>query len=1552
MKRGLQQVLIFLSASCIFAADIQVMIQNPDTAILDIRFNPAPFEGLPSRNQQIFEETASLVILSSTPDISVQTYSIENTSIPDPVEVLQDAALGIPDVEEGFLQQGVSKDYLGLIEGKAVFRLGISSLRQQSGESLQWIKHWHLFISGSDIQILQGEQKAHLLSKLRRNNNNLKKNNTLNNSNEILEETGRERLKIWISEEGYYILPHAMIEDAGFEISGVNPRYLRLYNRKGEIPVRVTGSQDGSFDFSDHIEFFAEPLWDLSKPGEKRRHIYSNENIYWLEVSDRLGLRLGQEDVRLNRNSLSSSRSFLSEEHFEEDNYFNRLPYSADASGADYWLYGSGIAGEQLRRFSFDLSFPDNFSTQLATIRTKLRSQSQNSDYFTAEIYLNDHYVGQTAYSGSQEFIIETDQFSPTYLLESGNQLSVLNKADQEALTYVYLDWFEVTYPRLYEPENDYIRFHPPVNSEGKWIEFRLQGFESKDISLFKINSSRLLGGDIREVTDTLGVTTYTLIFQDTVFNGNMEYLAVTPSAKRLPDSVQCVTFLNLKQPGLGADYIVIVPDDSLGSDALAPLLEQRESQGLRTMVIQLDTLYNEFNSGIPDPLAIQRFLTYAYLNWNPKPAYLLLVGDGFFDNRSDRENGTLIPVPLIQTYKYGAAPSDHFFALLEGDDEFPDIAVGRLPVRNREDLSRVIEKILTYENSPPAPWKNRYLLIGAGSGDDVFRKQSETIIQQVLPNELSPYRLYLSGSLSDPYIGGTSDLMSMLEQGMAMVNFRGHGGGAIWADAGLLDLDDVELIDNNQVLPIITSMTCFTADFAALRTCLGEALVCQGTSGAAAFWGSTGVGWTIADYNMLLELYQLIADRQFNTIGELIRQAKINYRLVNPGEIAKSELYQYQLIGDPAMQLPFPKQMHSIQLTPKALLSGDPITVSGRSDVGDLEVYLEIAQSDLNAVEQTVHQSSNAQWEFTLTTPSLINGPAGVRSLTWNSTSGYFSNGFQSFHIGGVFFDSTQTIPERITRLDSVGFSCIIESVERVDAWCRLFAPQSDSLPMTQVNGSLYRTLQKIGPLPPNQTIRYAILTRNASGVLNSSDTLSTRVQPLPDLAVQSVELSGTDSVYLETVIRNYSLNWDSDNLNYVNENTIQSLVIQYEIATLSWIYRDTLSIPGLPEYTYRIPFYPPMQPFQIRVTVNPDSLIQETSLNNNMKTSLMQSDRFYVSPEIGSMSAEDMNGSVGIQDKIQCLVPPGALSIPSVILIDDLTSLHTTDSELIYEQVYYIDFPAIQTRPKLKKEMQVSITILAPDTAGVSKLYHRQSQDGVWAVIPFETEGNRITFRTKDIGYFSIKSTKDITPPEIDIQIEDQPYTPNCFISRNPSISILLRDESGVDIRPGKVVIELDGRTQNASFFSIPDSLSDQRQVTVTYQPVLSTGAHRLLVIASDIHGNAREPELFQFQVAGVFQIRYLGNYPNPFKRETTFVYILTESAHEASLKIYTVAGRLIRVIDDLSMTSPDYHELTWDGTDDFGQEAANGVYFFRLSAKGLTRTEQVTGKIAKVR
>ncbi len=49
---------------------------------------------------------------------------------------------------------------------------------------------------------------------------------------------------------------------------------------------------------------------------------------------------------------------------------------------------------------------------------------------------------------------------------------------------------------------------------------------------------------------------------------------------------------------------------------------------------------------------------------------------------------------------------------------------------------------------------------------------------------------------------------------------------------------------------------------------------------------------------------------------------------------------------------------------------------------------------------------------------------------------------------------------------------------------------------------------------------------------------------------------------------------------------------------------------------------------------------------------------------------------------------------------------------------------------------------------------------------------------------------------------------------------------------------------------------------------------------------------------------------------------------------------------------MADPDYHEVEWDGTDDHGDEVANGVYFFRLRVKKGDIQKELTDKIAKIR
>ena len=1550
----------------VYGARFSVEKENSNSVRVHIQFDPPEASQL-SETQGgenfIPVEYQKLIILSQASQISVRQIGETLFTNNEPLIPVRDISLGASTGAQdraSLMKSSYHLKKLGEFQGRTVFQLTVHSLVEREGAAeVQCVVQTTLKCEGNSVEIVTEPAKRNrILYALSQSAQTLEKPGKMSGkpATELnLSSESLKKLKIWISEEGLYVLTHAMIEEAGFEVSGIDPRYLRILNKDREIPIRIVGGEDGSFDFIDYIEFYGEPLWDTQNTEEKRLHISSEQNIYWLEIGDRLGLRIGQQDVSLAEDATSSSRSFMFIQHFEENNKLNRLPYAENVTDVDYWFYDAGIANEEQYVLPFDLQLPDMFSTQLASIRVKLRGQSQSFQDVMVEVYLNNHYVGGAVWKGNEEILIEKDNFSPTYLQETDNQLFILNKANLDILTYVNLDWFEITYPRLYQPVEDYIRFLPAPFSSGKWNEFRIEGFTQPDISLYKVNASRLLGGKVREVIDTLGVTSYTLVFQDSIIQENAEYIAVTPDAKRLPDSLVAVDFLNLKKQGMGADYIVIVPGDTLGEEILDPLLQHRQAQGLKTFIVSLDTLYNEFNWGIPDGIAIQKFLTYAYHYWNPRPSFALLVGDGFINQRAGVDKGNLMPIRIYQTYKFGGAPVDHYYSLLDGNDDLPDIAVGRIPVRNREELTRVVDKIIAFENSPPDIWKNRYLMIGAGGGNDVFRKQSEILIRSVLPKAFSPGRLYLSGELSDPYVGGTEAFMNHLADGVSLVNYRGHGGGAIWADAGMLDLDDIEMIENSQYLPLITSMTCFTGDFASARPCLAEALLCWRDSGTIGFFGSSGVGWTVTDYTLLIEIYRLLTDPEIDTFGELIQKAKINFGMINKSVIDRSNLYQYNLIGDPALKLPFPRDPVSFDIQSKSLQPGDAVEISGQSSYNQMESHFEITESNYDDIESRSVTIDGQDWQVELPLPeSLEKGSSGVRALFWNSDNHYFAHGFQPFQVGNAFFDSLSTRPAMITEKDSIGFKVFIESTEPMDyCWCEVFYPVNDSIPMVLYDGKTYHSQRKIAPKASGSRVHFAFHLLTESGVMNSSDTVSVMVQPLPNLGVQSIQFSGTEFVSLQTVLRNYNSQYNfSEDPQYADLNRLENLCVRYEMPELGWVKTDTISMPGIPEYLTEIPVFPPVQRVRVIVTVNPDSSLSESSYHDNSMSQFLQTDRFNVTPEFGSMPAEDGNGVVGLEGKILCNVPPGALSKPSALVFGDRTTSEIINGVPRIYPMYHLDFPEIREVPKLNKEMALKIYILGEDTSGITKIYHQQNLDRIPAVIPHEKHDDFFELNTRETGYFSVRNTKDTEPPEVDIQIENQPYTPGCYIAKRPTISAFIRDESGVDVRPGKILIELNGRTQDESYFSVPDSVGDQKQVVVTYQPDLNPGEHQLLIMASDIHGNVRDPQLFQFKVSGAFEIQFLGNYPNPFKRETTFVYVLTQSAIKANLKIYTVSGRLIRVFDQYELASPDYHEVVWDGTDDYGDEVANGVYFFKLEAEDYLQKRHVTGKLAKVR
>jgi hypothetical protein len=102
--------------------------------------------------------------------------------------------------------------------------------------------------------------------------------------------------------------------------------------------------------------------------------------------------------------------------------------------------------------------------------------------------------------------------------------------------------------------------------------------------------------------------------------------------------------------------------------------------------------------------------------------------------------------------------------------------------------------------------------------------------------------------------------------------------------------------------------------------------------------------------------------------------------------------------------------------------------------------------------------------------------------------------------------------------------------------------------------------------------------------------------------------------------------------------------------------------------------------------------------------------------------------------------------------------------------------------------------------------------------------------------------------------------------------------------------------------------------------------------------------------YQVGGEFALRQVGTYPNPFDAFTTFSYQLTGPADDVMIQIYTVSGRLVHEIR--APKALGYTQIAWDGRDLDHDEVGNGLYIYRVTARGSGEKEEFTGRIVRAR
>lgn len=192
----------------------------------------------------------------------------------------------------------------------------------------------------------------------------------------------------------------------------------------------------------------------------------------------------------------------------------------------------------------------------------------------------------------------------------------------------------------------------------------------------------------------------------------------------------------------------------------------------------------------------------------------------------------------------------------------------------------------------------------------------------------------------------------------------------------------------------------------------------------------------------------------------------------------------------------------------------------------------------------------------------------------------------------------------------------------------------------------------------------------------------------------------------------------------------------------------------------------------------------------------------------------------------------------------------------------------------------------------------------------------------------------------PFIVVRLEDD--NPFLELGDTSLFKLFLKYPSETELRP----IAFDSGV--VQFYpAVRGDLEEGNEAKIEIRPdLLVDGTYELVVQAEDFTGNqsGRIDYKIAFQVISKSMISNVFNYPNPFSTSTQFVYTLTgdRAPDYFKIQIMTVSGRVVKEITqaELGPLRPGTNrtEYTWDGTDEFGDQLANGVYLYRV----VTRDE----------
>ncbi len=328
---------------------------------------------------------------------------------------------------------------------------------------------------------------------------------------------------------------------------------------------------------------------------------------------------------------------------------------------------------------------------------------------------------------------------------------------------------------------------------------------------------------------------------------------------------------------------LIIAPNLYLSS--MQALVDWKNQKGIKTTLV-------DYSSVASSNTTLKTYLQNQY-NLNDGLVFVLLCGDA----------------AQIPTFTSGGGGSDPTYSLLAGNDNYPEIFVGRFSAENTTQLLTQVNRTIQYERDldESATWLQSATGIASNEGGPTQgdNGESDAIHMNNIRDDLLGYGYNTVDQIYQGLGGSTAGISSAINSGRGFVNYVGHGSTTGWGSVTFSNTN-VNALTNTNKLPFIMDVACVNGNFTS-TTCFAEAWM-RASSGAnptgavGIYASSINQSWN-EPMRAQDEFTDLLISNQKNTLGGLYFNSSLKMMEVY-GTSGASMFLTWHIFGDPSLQI------------------------------------------------------------------------------------------------------------------------------------------------------------------------------------------------------------------------------------------------------------------------------------------------------------------------------------------------------------------------------------------------------------------------------------------------------------------------------------------------------------------------------------------------------------------------------------------------------------------------------------------------------------------------